>query len=1052
MLFVFGKRAKKMRLNKLSELIHNSSSMKDLRFARVTVYFKEIRDLEDNNFEEIPNSSFVLSREVYKNSTSKYLYDGREIHFESLCNILEQKGIDLKHNRFLILQGEVEQISMMKPKGINAGEIGLLEFLEDIIGTSRFVNIIEKFGKNIDDLYEIKQQKGNRLKHLRNELNQLEDVKNNATDYFKKEKQLFSLNHLENLIKSHEIKKESEKITNILKQLENKIEEVEMKKKEKANENKSTLDELKKIQEKLKIIEAEAQKREALIDDLDSQDRNKRIDIDNKSKQIQKIKMQLEKLNRNFTETSENITKAGTELPKREADLERLKSSKDKLEKEVMQKEAEVYNKTQKFQQKIRELESYLVPFDSKIKKNKLLIDQNSSTIHLLNGDSNKIIADISSNEQEKEMLEYSIQGKKQEFNKKINDIENIKSALVEADKQVKIIQQAEEQKAAELHALQAKISEIQVSNQERNQRSKLLEALLKAQEQGELRGIYGRLGDLGSIDSKYDVAISTCNGVHLNNILVERVDDATQAIDFLRRNALGRATFLILEKQLHYEQKMFNFRDIPECPRIFDLIKVNNQRFLPAFYSIFKDTLVADNLATAHKYGYGNPRYRVVTLAGELIEIYGTMSGGGKPRRGAMSNKIMQEDASNNQEYLKKLREEYEKLSKELKQKNNEKLTSENRKNNLSQSFQMNIISKNQIENELGNIEKNLSDINKTLLSLKQESEKQKHNLENSKKLQMHNEELEQAILDLIEESKEQRSSLEKINEEINKISGEDFKKAQQDLKNLNKQIDDLEKEIHKLHHLIDNAPQIIQKLKAEIEVKDQVIKENERIIESITKEMAEIEKQAENTYAQIEMLNREKSNMNNNNQQVIDSLNALKEEMNKLNAQRDKIIADKNDCKNELKKIEKMQKVAQDDLDKNKFNYNKFMEEYGFIDEFEKEISQINNQNNEDVINLDLETDQGEGQELKDKEKKNKADDESSDNFIEINVNANKHSESFMDIDDDSINKAKSNNFNNKKIMKKANNYEKYINPKYFNMQLLDVELDELLPFSVI
>jgi structural maintenance of chromosome 4 len=29
------------------------------------------------------------------------------------------KGIDLDHNRFLILQGEVEQISLMKPKGSN---------------------------------------------------------------------------------------------------------------------------------------------------------------------------------------------------------------------------------------------------------------------------------------------------------------------------------------------------------------------------------------------------------------------------------------------------------------------------------------------------------------------------------------------------------------------------------------------------------------------------------------------------------------------------------------------------------------------------------------------------------------------------------------------------------------------------------------------------------------------------------------------------------------------------------------------------------------------
>ena len=56
---------------------------------------------------------------------------------------LKRKGIDLDHNRFLILQGEVEQISLMKPKGSNKDEIGFLEYLEDIIGSSVLVNDIE---------------------------------------------------------------------------------------------------------------------------------------------------------------------------------------------------------------------------------------------------------------------------------------------------------------------------------------------------------------------------------------------------------------------------------------------------------------------------------------------------------------------------------------------------------------------------------------------------------------------------------------------------------------------------------------------------------------------------------------------------------------------------------------------------------------------------------------------------------------------------------------------------------------------------------------------
>ena len=49
------------------------------------------------------------------------------------------KGIDLDHIRFLILQGEVEQMALMKPKGLTENDGGMLELLEDIIGTSSSV-------------------------------------------------------------------------------------------------------------------------------------------------------------------------------------------------------------------------------------------------------------------------------------------------------------------------------------------------------------------------------------------------------------------------------------------------------------------------------------------------------------------------------------------------------------------------------------------------------------------------------------------------------------------------------------------------------------------------------------------------------------------------------------------------------------------------------------------------------------------------------------------------------------------------------------------------
>ena len=66
MLFVFGKRAKKLRLNKVSELIHSSDAVKNNppQFARVSVYFQEIIDTGngDDDFDVVPNTQRVVTR------------------------------------------------------------------------------------------------------------------------------------------------------------------------------------------------------------------------------------------------------------------------------------------------------------------------------------------------------------------------------------------------------------------------------------------------------------------------------------------------------------------------------------------------------------------------------------------------------------------------------------------------------------------------------------------------------------------------------------------------------------------------------------------------------------------------------------------------------------------------------------------------------------------------------------------------------------------------------------------------------------------------------
>ncbi len=145
MLFVFGKRAKQLRLNKVSELIHKSAAFPDLEYARVSVHFVLIQDdASEDDFTIVEGSEMVVSRTAYNNNQSKYTVDGKTSTYTEVGTILRGYGIDLDNNRFLILQGEVEQIAMMKPKSQGPNEDGLLEYLEDIIGSNQFTEKIQE--------------------------------------------------------------------------------------------------------------------------------------------------------------------------------------------------------------------------------------------------------------------------------------------------------------------------------------------------------------------------------------------------------------------------------------------------------------------------------------------------------------------------------------------------------------------------------------------------------------------------------------------------------------------------------------------------------------------------------------------------------------------------------------------------------------------------------------------------------------------------------------------------------------------------------------------
>ena len=190
LLFVFGFRASKMRQGKISALIHNSANHPNLDSCTVEVHFAEIEDNGSSGFEVVPESTLIVGRRAFKNNNSVYTINQRNSTFTEVTSLLKDKGIDLDHKRFLILQGEVESIAQMKPKAQNEHDDGLLEYLEDIIGTSKYKQPIEEAVIHIDGLIESCLEKSNRLAIVAKEKASLEDKRNGALHVIERERTL----------------------------------------------------------------------------------------------------------------------------------------------------------------------------------------------------------------------------------------------------------------------------------------------------------------------------------------------------------------------------------------------------------------------------------------------------------------------------------------------------------------------------------------------------------------------------------------------------------------------------------------------------------------------------------------------------------------------------------------------------------------------------------------------------------------------------------------------------------------------------------------------
>ncbi|KAL8695252.1 MAG: hypothetical protein Q9218_000290 [Villophora microphyllina] len=662
LLFVFGFRASKMRQGKISALIHNSAGFPNLDHCEVEVHFQEVMDLPGGKHEVVPDSTLIISRKAFKTNASKYYINGQESNFTTVTTLLKDRGVDLDHKRFLILQGEVESIAQMKPKAANEHDDGLLEYLEDIIGTSKYKTSIEESATEVDTLNEVCTEKSARVQHVEKEKNSLEDKKNKALAFIRDENELaFKQSALYQVYTDEcgdNLKVTEEAIGQMQEQLNAEL--------ERHQGNQDSIKGLEKeYKQEAKEYEALQKATQAVIKEMAKHDKEQ-VKYEEKKKFLKTKQTKLEKTLQSSrlsgSEANSLIQKHSDDIDRKMREISELEQNMRVEEKELAIVRDSLKGKTQSFSDQIAVKQKSLEPWNEKINEKQSAIAVTQSELDILRERASAEDVALEKIQEKMQTLQEAKKSKEAELKELRASKAQIEKDAKRTQSEVSQLTSREPDLRAQLSGARQKADEARASLSSSQSQGNVLNGLMRLKESGRIEGFHGRLGNLGTIDQKYDVAISTaCPS--LENLVVDSVEVGQQCIDYLRKNSLGRANIILLDRLARRDLSAI---DTPEnVPRLFDLVKPKNDIFKPAFFSVLQNTLVAKDLEQANRIAYGARRWRVVTLDGQLIDVSGTMSGGGtRVARGGMSSKLV---AETTKEHVSKLEVDRDSLEKDF-------------------------------------------------------------------------------------------------------------------------------------------------------------------------------------------------------------------------------------------------------------------------------------------------------------------------------------------------------------------------------------------------
>ena len=659
---------KSLRGGKMPDVIFaGTESRKPLNYASVVVTL-------DNNdgFIKDAGQEIRVERHIYRSGDSEYKIDGKKVRLRDIHDLFLDTGLG-RDSFSIISQGKVEEIFNSKPeerRAIFEEAAGVLKYKTRRKETE---SKLQQTQDNLDRLEDI-------IYELDNQIKPLEKQAENARKFLDLDGQRKAI-YLDVLVAQI---------------------------KENKAELESTEEELAQVQE---LLTSYYQKREKLEEEnqtLKKQRQDLQAEMAKDQGSLMDLTSLISDLERKLALSKLESEQVALNQQEAQARLAALEDKRNSLSQEKSDKESSLSlleeNLVQN-NQKLNRLEAELLAFS----------DDPDQMIELLRERFVALLQEEADVSNQLTRIENELENSRQLSQKQADQLEKLKEqlatakekanqqkdALETAKEQVQklladyqaIAKEQEEQKTS-YQTQQSQLFDRLDSLKNKQARAQSLENILRnhsnfyagvksvLQEKDRLGGIIGAVSEHLTFDVHYQTALEIALGASSQHIIVEDENAATRAIDFLKRNRSGRATFLPLttiKARTISSQNQGAIAASPGFLGMADELVTFDTRLEAIFKNLLATTAIFDTVeharAAARQVRY---QVRMVTLDGTELRTGGSYAGGAnrqnnsifiKPELEQLQKEIVEEEASlrTDEASLKTLQEEMARLTESL-------------------------------------------------------------------------------------------------------------------------------------------------------------------------------------------------------------------------------------------------------------------------------------------------------------------------------------------------------------------------------------------------